>query len=141
MIKEEELCFLLKITLLQFCFAEKTEIFCVELNLRKQICTAQKMKFSIKDFFSKCDQFRRLIFCCYNPQKHLIKDHLLHLKNAIDFYSKPYENVILIGDYNAEISDTHMNSFCAIYHLKSLINEPTCYKNPEKPTCLDLMLR
>ena len=26
--------------------------------------TAQKMKFSIKDFFSKCDQIRRLqIFC------------------------------------------------------------------------------
>ena len=22
-------------------------------------CTAQKMKFSIKDFFSKCDQIRR----------------------------------------------------------------------------------
>ena len=23
---------------------------------------------------------------------------------------------------------------------KSLIKEPTCYKNPEKPTCLDLIL-
>ena len=26
---------------------------------RKILITAQKMKFSIKDFFSKCDQFRR----------------------------------------------------------------------------------
>ena len=25
---------------------------------------AQKIKFSIKDFFSKCDQIRRLIFLC-----------------------------------------------------------------------------
>ena len=25
--------------------------------------TAQKMKFSIKDFFSKCDQIRRFFFC------------------------------------------------------------------------------
>ena len=33
-----------------------------------------------------------------------------------------------------------MDSFCAIYHLKSLIKEPTCYKNPEKPTCIDLIL-
>ena len=29
--------------------------------------------------------------------------------------------------------------FCAIYHLKSLINDPTCYKNPDKPTCIDLI--
>ena len=102
-----------------FCFSEKTEIFCVELNLRKQ---------------------KWLIFCCYNPHKHLIKDHLQQIKNAIDFYSKSYENIILIGDFNVEISDSHMDSFCAIYHLKSLIKEPTCYKNPEKPTCIDLIL-
>ena len=62
------------------------------------------------------------------------------IKNAIDFYSKSYENIILIGDFNVEISDSHMDSFCAIYHLKSLIKEPTCYKNPEKPTCIDLIL-
>ena len=33
-----------------------------------------------------------------------------------------------------------MDSFCTIYHPKSLIKEPTCYKNPEKPTCIDLIL-
>ena len=81
-----------------------------------------------------------MIFCCYNPHKHLIKDHLQQIKNAIDFYSKSYENIILIGDFNVEISDSHMDSFCAIYHLNSLIKEPTCYKNPEKPTRIDLIL-
>ena len=38
------------------------------------------------------------------------------------------------------ISDSHMDSLYAIYHLKSLIKEPTCYKNPEKPTCIDSIL-
>ena len=28
-----------------------------ELNVHKTFSTAQKMKFSIKDFFSKCDHF------------------------------------------------------------------------------------
>ena len=65
---------------------------------------------------------------------------MLQIKNAIDFYSKSYENIILTGDFNVEISDSHMGSFCAIYHFKSLIKEPTCYKNPEKPTCIDLIL-
>ena len=62
------------------------------------------------------------------------------IENAIDLYSKSYENIKLIGDYNVEISDSHMDSFCAIYHLKSLIKKPTCYKNLEKPTCMDLIL-
>ena len=48
---------------------------------------------------------------------------------------------MLIGDFNTEISDSHMDSFCyASFHLKSLINEPICYKNPDKPTCIDLIL-
>ena len=52
------------------------------------------------------------MFCCYNPHKYLIKDHLLQIKNAIDFYSKSYENIILIGDFNVETFDSHMDSFC-----------------------------
>ena len=65
---------------------------------------------------------------------------MLQIKNAIDFYSKSYENIILIGDFDFEISDGYMGSFCAIHHLKSLIKEPTCNKKPEKPTCIDLIL-
>ena len=103
--------------LTEFCFSE---IFFVELNLRKQ---------------------KWLIFCCYNPHKHLIKDRLLQINNAIGFYSKSYESIILIGDFKVEIFDSHMDSFCAIYHLKSLIKDPTCYKNPEKPTCINLILK
>ena len=33
-----------------------------------------------------------------------------------------------------------MQSFCESYNLKSLIKQPTCYKNPDKPTCVDLIL-
>ena len=33
-----------------------------------------------------------------------------------------------------------MQSFCESYNLKRLIKQPTCYKNPDKPTCIDLIL-
>ena len=33
-----------------------------------------------------------------------------------------------------------MQTFCAVYNFKSLIKQPTCYKNPVKPSCIDLML-
>ena len=33
-----------------------------------------------------------------------------------------------------------MKEFCNLNGLKSLINEPTYFKNSEKPTCIDLIL-
>ena len=33
-----------------------------------------------------------------------------------------------------------MKNFCDIYHLKNLVNVPTWYKNPPKPSCIDLFL-
>ena len=33
-----------------------------------------------------------------------------------------------------------MKCFCDNYNLKSLIKQPTCYKNPDNPTCIDLLL-
>ena len=33
-----------------------------------------------------------------------------------------------------------MKTFCNLCCLKSLIKQPTCFKNPEKPNCIDLIL-
>ena len=33
-----------------------------------------------------------------------------------------------------------MKSFCENYNLKSLVKQPTCYKNPDKPAFIDLIL-
>ena len=33
-----------------------------------------------------------------------------------------------------------MKAFCDNYDLTSLIKQPTCYKNPNNPTCIDLIL-
>ena len=38
------------------------------------------------------------------------------------------------------MSETFMNEFCEINNLKNLVKEPTCFKNPLNPTCIDLML-
>ena len=31
--------------------------------------------------------------------------------------------------------------FCSSYNLTSMVSKATCYKNPDKPTCIDLILR
>ena len=33
-----------------------------------------------------------------------------------------------------------MIEFCKVYKLKNLVKSATCYKNPEKPSCIDLIL-
>ena len=45
-----------------------------------------------------------------------------------------------MGDFNAEISEPNLASFCTIYNFKSLINKPACYKNPDNPSCINLIL-
>ena len=49
---------------------------------------------------------------------------------AIDSLSSRYENFLLIGDFNAEVSDVSMKEFCDIYS----------FKNPANYKCIDLML-
>ena len=59
---------------------------------------------------------------------------------VLDSLSGRYENFILIGGFNAEESNTTIKAFCDIYSSKNLIKDATCFKNPDKPKCIDLML-
>ena len=38
------------------------------------------------------------------------------------------------------MSEMHMKDFCDLYDLENLIKEPTCFKNPNNPSSIDLML-
>ena len=67
-------------------------------------------------------------------------DILRYTSKALDTYFQLYDNIIIIGDFNCEETETHMSTFCENYTLKKLVKEPTCYKNLEKPSCIDLIL-
>ena len=95
------------------------EILLLELNLRNR---------------------KWLIYCSYNSQNNLVKEHLRVLTEGIQFYSKDCENIILIGDYNAKITETNISSFCGIYHLTDIIKQPAGFKNSSNPSCIDLFL-
>ena len=45
-----------------------------------------------------------------------------------------------MGDLNSEVSENCLNSFCNVNSLKTLNRAPTCFKNPNNPTCIDLFL-
>ena len=57
-----------------------------------------------------------LLNCSYSPKHSGIESHLDSLSKSIDSLSSKYDN------------------------LRNLIKESTCFKNPENPTCIDLIL-
>ena len=96
-----------------------SEYFFVEINLRKK---------------------KWLPCCSYNPHKNSISTHTDFLRRELDLHSSNYENFILLGDFNSEMTDKNLKDFCNLYLLKNLIKKPTCFKNPENPKTIDLIL-
>ena len=47
---------------------------------------------------------------------------------------------MLIRDLNAAPAEAAISGFCEIYNLKHLIKDKTYFKNPTKPTCIDLIV-
>ena len=51
-----------------------------------------------------------------------------------------YDNFLFAGDFSSEMVESAVENFCGTYHLHNLIKDPTCFKNPDKPSCIDLLL-
>ena len=77
-----------------------------------------------------------LLGCSHNPHRDNI-----NISTALDKLSTDYENVILLGDVNVEVEEKNLSNFVSVHNLKTFIKQKTCFKNPENPTCIDLILR
>ena len=98
---------------------ESFEGFFVELNLRSK---------------------NWLVGCSYNPHKEKITSHLSNLSTALDKLCMDYENIILLGDFNVEVEEKNMSEFMSVCTLRNMVKQKTCFKNPENPSCIDLIL-
>ena len=75
-----------------------------------------------------------------NPHKENISYFLKYVSREMDKYLLKYENLLLLGDWNSAVTEKEMKDFCLRYGLENLIKVPTCYKNPENPSSIDVML-
>ena len=66
--------------------------------------------------------------------------HLSELRKSLDLSYAQYENFVILTDFNVEVDDNDMKNFCKSCNLKNLIRVLTCLKNPENPSCIDLIL-
>ena len=95
------------------------ECLFIELNLRK---------------------YRWVLAGGYNPTKDNISYFLKHVGKSLDNYLGNYDNLLLLGDFNSVITEEAMCDFSELNGLHSLISDPTCFKNVNNPTSIDLIL-
>ena len=80
-----------------------------------------------------------LLCCSYNPNKNKVLSDLHVASKALDVLSKNYDNVILLSDFNDEPEEKNMPNSLKTYHLKNIVKQKTYFKNPGRPTCIDLI--
>ena len=104
--------------LLNYNFPPGIEAIAVEINLKKQ---------------------KWLLLCMYRPPSQCRKFFFSEIEKCLDSFSNKFENFLLMGDLNCEISENEINNFMDSYNFTSIVKEPTCFKSA-KPRCNDLIL-
>ena len=69
-----------------------------------------------------------------------ISNHLTELSKNTDLYLTKYDQLLFLGDFNAGVEDSSVKNICSSQNLTSMINMPRCHKNPEKGSCIDIIL-
>ena len=94
----------------------------------------------IKGFFVEINKKKWLLSCSYNPKKALISNHLAELSKNFDLHLTNYYQLLFLNDSNAGVEDSSVRNFRSCFNLMSIKNKPTCFNNPDKPSCIDLIL-
>ena len=81
-----------------------------------------------------------LINYTYNLTKNNLSSHLESLSRNLGLPTSKFGDILVIGDLNILMENNNTRNFCESYNLKILIKVPTCYKNPEILSCIDLIL-
>ena len=81
-----------------------------------------------------------ILFGGYNPKKENATHFFNHVGKGLDKFLGKYDNMLLLGDFNADKYNVALIDFCETYNLSNLITQPTCYKNPHNPSSIDVML-
>ena len=58
---------------------------------------------------------------------------------ALDVYSS-FDKFLLAGDFNIQEENDILDEFMEDYLAKNLVKEPTCFKNVDNPSCIDLFI-
>ena len=62
------------------------------------------------------------------------------INDALDLYAGTYVKGFIARDFNAQVTEKCTGDFLLQNDLTNIVKDNTCFKNPENPTCIDLLL-
>ena len=98
-----------------------------------------KISENLEEVFVKLNFCRKkwLVCCSFNPQ---ISNITMSLEGILIYIPPDTETICYWAISILRLLKNAIIKFCKVYRLKNLVKGATCYKNPEKPSCIDLIL-
>ena len=117
-------------------------MFFIRDNIPFRLLKSGNLPFNTEALFIEINLHKKkwLMCCGYNPNKSLINKFTHDIGKVLDSFIGNYDNFLIVGGLNSEITKSSRHGFCNSYNLHSLCHKSTYYKNPEKPSCIDLFL-
>ena len=76
-----------------------------------------------------------LLIGAYNPDKKMYLLLLDHMSKCLDNTLSNFDHFLILDDLNSLMSEKEMKDFCS-----NLIKEPTCFKNANNQSSIDVIL-
>ena len=76
-----------------------------------------------------------LSLCVYKPPNQNDSVFMEAISAITNEYSAQYEHIVIFGDFNMSVENSHFQNLMQIYDLSPLIKEPTCFQS-HNPTCI-----
>ena len=118
------------------------------MYINDAISSIRKPEFECKNFDSiavelNISKRRWLCISIYRSTSDSLPAFLAELECVLNCAFCKYDEVVIIGDYNADMlrdvtESRHINNLCNVYDLTNIIKKPTCFKDGE--SLIDLIL-
>ena len=76
----------------------------------------------------------------YRPPRQQAEYFLKHVNYALDPYRQTFDKFLLTGDFNIEEADPVMSEFLFNNDSINLVQQKTCSKSTNNPSCIDLFV-
>ena len=72
------------------------------------------------------------MWCGYILKKSLINKFTYDICKVLGSFMSNYDNSLIVGYLNSEVTESSMHEFCNGYNFHSLCHKSNCYQNTEK---------
>ena len=120
---------------------EEGVMVCIRDKVPSKVLEKHSCLNNIKCLFIERNFRKRKWLLCvtYHSPSQNDEYYFNYLDRGLDTY-RNYENVLLVGDFNTEITEHYIESFLYEHELSKLVKEKISFKNMQNPSRMDLLL-